>query len=108
VTASDVALLRLYINDPAGDNQKFSDPTLQGAIDRAATDLYTAAAEMWGIKAATVSDWYQTGLDGSQLSRQQVWEHCMEMAKFYEERGTGGHELVNVELQVESDEALSK
>lgn len=91
----DVDLLRLYISDPTNGEEIFNDGQLQDVIDES-TDLHAAAAKMWSIKAATVHDWFLSQTDGSLLSRQQVWEHCMAMAKYHEDHSSG--EMVNVAL----------
>lgn len=84
----DIGLLRLYVDDKATDPDKlFSDPELQNFIDSHPDDLHGAAAEIWGIKAATVSEWYLAQTDGSLLARQQVFDHCLKMQEYHSTKG---------------------
>ena len=87
MSLNDVRLVRLYINQPEND-EPFTDSVIQDMIDRVDGDVYSAAAEMWRIKAGSVADWYQVTADGSSLSRQQVFEHCQAMATYYSTQGT--------------------
>lgn len=97
-----VSLLRLYLSDPnpgpAGTTPVFTDNQLTELLTRAEGDVNTAAAEGWRIKAGSVADWYDVSLDGSVLSRDQVWKHCMNMVSTYE--ALSGGQMKNVRLQV--------
>lgn len=90
-----VSLLRFYVDDKATDPDKlFSDPELQEFIDANPDDLHTVAADIWGIKAARVSEWYLAQTDGSLLARQQVFDHCLKMQDYH--RGQGSSIIVSV------------
>lgn len=75
----DIALVRLYIDDPDGGTPTFDDLKIQAFLDSQG-DAHSAAAELWLVKAANVADWYSVQLDGGMLTRQQVFDHCMLMA----------------------------
>lgn len=106
-----IALLRLYIDDPdpQGDGAQsfFTDAQLGDTLGQFDDNLHTAAGELWLMKAANVSTWYQASLDGSFLSREQVWEHCMEMARFYTNKG-GGDPSSWKSVKVETDESANE
>jgi len=97
--SADIALLRLYISDPPGNNEFLHDSDLQILLDNNDDGVEAAAADGWRIKAARVAEWYQMTLDGAFLDRGQVFEHCMAMAKHFEE--TGGGSLTNVRMDSE-------
>jgi hypothetical protein len=88
MTVAEVELLRLYIDDKKDGTEKFNDDQLQDFIDRFGEELHAAAAEIWGIKAARVTEYYLTNIDGSFLSRNQVFDHCMAMADFHRHGGS--------------------
>jgi hypothetical protein len=92
--SAEIELLRLYLADPAGANEVFTDAKLQTLLDNKEADVGAAAAEGWRIKAASVADWYQMNIDGAFLSRDQVWEHCMKMAAHFD--GRSGGNLANI------------
>lgn len=52
-------------------------------------DLRAAAAEGWRWKAGMVSDRFGYSADGEKVDRQQLLEHCLEMAKTYAKGSTG-------------------
>lgn len=100
---TQLALLRLYIADPAGNTEYLHDDTLQTLFSQNEDNLFATAAECWRIKAANVADWYLANIDGSFLSRNQVWEHCMAMVDHYSKIAggvgtTSGVGLINVEM----------
>jgi hypothetical protein len=97
LTDSDRALLRLYLNDPAGANQVLDDETLDKIYEEAGETVAGAAGRGWRIKAARVHDWYMVNLDGAFLNRDQVFKHCIMMAETFEAQG-GGAELSNIQL----------
>lgn len=101
MTTSDLALLRLYIADPAGSDQVFETSTLSDILDRNSGDLNSAASELWGIKAATVADWYMSQTDGALLSRDQVFDHCLKMQKTY--KSMSSSQIVNRTLTTQPD-----
>lgn len=85
---SDIAQLRAYIDDKQDGTHQFEDYQLQAKITEYNGDLHGAAADIWGMKAATVSDWYQINMDGSFMSREQVFEHCLKMQSLHaQQRG---------------------
>jgi hypothetical protein len=94
--ADDIELLRLFIADPAGNSQFFTADQLQELLDDNEADVYAAASDAWRIKAANVSDWYTTQLDGSLLSRDQVFDHCMKMVEHFSVLGGGGGTIDSV------------
>jgi hypothetical protein len=83
-----ISLLRLYVDDKASDPDRlFDDTAMQAFIDAHPDDLHAAASEIWGIKAATVSEWYLSQTDGSLLARQQVFDHCLKMQDYHNKQG---------------------
>lgn len=84
LSSEDRALLRLYIADPASPSAALSDDELDGLNEVAGGSLEGTAARAWRIKAARVADWYLANVDGSFLSRDQVFDHCLKMAQYYE------------------------
>jgi hypothetical protein len=96
--ATQLALLRLYIADPAGTSEYLHDDTLDTLYSQADGSIFGAAAEAWRMKAANVADWYLANIDGSFLSRNQVWEHCMAMADHYGKLSGTGVGIVNIEM----------
>lgn len=105
LSAQDQELLRLYLNDPSGENQVFTLRTLQRLYDDAGS-LGGAAAAGWRIKAATVHDWYLANVDGSFLSRDQVFTHCIAMAEMYDKSGGSQTESVSVIMTGSSNDPL--
>jgi hypothetical protein len=98
-----LALLRLYIADPAGNTEFLHDEMLEALFSQNDENLFATASECWRIKAANVADWYLANIDGSFLSRNQVWEHCMAMVEHYSAISGGagtaaGAVLTNVEM----------
>lgn len=96
--ATQLALLRLYISDPAGTTEYLHDDTLNTLYTLADDNIFATAAEAWRMKAAHVADWYLANIDGSFLSRDQVWTHCMAMADHYGKLSGTGVGLTNVEM----------
>ena len=90
MTVSDIAMVRLYIDDPAGSNQVFSSVVIQQVLDGVDGDLHSAAAELWSMKAATVWDWYMSQTDGALLDREKVFQHCMDMVMHHRALSSGG------------------
>lgn len=92
MSQEQVELLRLYISDPSG-NEFFNDPKLEEFITANTFDgvvnLNAAASKLWAIKAGNVATWYTASMDGSFLSREQVFEHCLRMAAYYGSEGGG-------------------
>lgn len=91
-----LSLLKLYTADTSAP-YNLNDTQLQEILDRN-DDILAAAAEVWRIKAGTVADWYDASIDGAGLSRQQVWEHCIEMMKHYDEKSPA--QMTNFRTQV--------
>ena len=96
MTWDDRSLLRLYIDDQLDGNERFDDLKLDDFLTQAGGDVHLAAARIWAIKAATVFDWYFSQTDGSILNREQVFDHCMAMAKYHEGRSSG--EIISVAM----------
>jgi len=96
ITPGDIELLRLFLADPAGNTESFHDDILTTLWDDNSEDVYAAAADGWRIKAGKVAELYAAQIDGSYLSREQIWEHCIRMADHYEKLGGGG--MVSVRM----------
>lgn len=94
----DLELLRLYAADPLNGSELFQDHELQKMIDDA-TDVAGAAATAWRIKASRVAEWYNVSLDGAELSRGQIFRHCMDMADHYS--GLSSGQIVSVPMSTD-------
>lgn len=103
-TTEQLTKLRLFIDDPAGNNQFLEDSVLSGFIADADDDLSAAASELWKVKAARVSEWYTVNMDGNFMSRDQVFAHCMKMSESYANSGS----MTNVALTTMSVDAGSQ
>lgn len=88
MTQEQVELLRLYVDDKS-PGEVFDDPKLEEFITNNEGNLNAAAAKLWAIKAGSVATWYTSSMDGSFLSREQVFDHCMKMADWYGNAGGG-------------------
>ena len=77
------------MNDPARSDQLFDNSDLDAFLEDNEGDVYLSAADGWRVKAARVSEWYNTGLDGSFLNRSQAFDHAMKMVTHYQEEGRG-------------------
>jgi len=97
LTDDQIALIRMYTDDSAGPDEVVHDPELRGLWDLLES-VEGVAARVWRIKAAKVSEWYLTNVDGSFLSRNQVFDHCIAMAEYYEKLGGTSDVAVNVGL----------
>lgn len=53
-------------------------------LDGRSYDLYAAAAAGWRERAGKVASGYDFRVEGRQYSRSQYFQHCREMAEFYE------------------------
>lgn len=100
-TTEQLTKLRLFIDDPAGNDEFFTNETLAVFITDAQDDLSAAAAELWKVKAARVSEWYTVNMDGNFMSREQVFDHCMKMSASYANSGS----ITNVALTTLSSDA---
>src|SRR5512139_15833 len=47
-------------------------------------DLNAAAADVWRYKAANAAKMYAFSAGGQSFSRQQYWDHCTQMAQYFE------------------------
>lgn len=65
-----------------------------------AYDIDAAAAEIWRMKAAQVADSFDFSTDNHSVKKSQVYEHCLKMANYYEQRSGAG---VNVTQMYRSD-----
>jgi hypothetical protein len=95
MTLDPVKQLRDYIADPKNGTELFDDPELEDYITTFGGDLHAAAAELWGIKAATVATWYQMNVDGSYMAREQVFEHCLKMQTHHRSFGSSTSDPVD-------------
>ncbi len=113
MTTDDLELLRLYIDDVTpsnGEDPFLSDIKLQSLLDKEG-NVEAAAGKAWRIKAAQVSSWYLANVDGAFLSRDQVFDHCMKMAEFYEQVSGTSEIIKNIDLtgpNAVSEEATSE
>lgn len=85
-TAEEVLKLRQYINEP-DDCGEWADVRLGEYID-ASSNLYNAAAEIWGIKAGQYSGLVNVSESGSSRSLGDLLKNAERMAKHYRELGT--------------------
>jgi hypothetical protein len=59
-------------------------------------DLNAAAADIWRKKAAHYAPSFDFSTDNHDLSRSQVYDHCVEMAQFFE--GISGKAIQTVQM----------
>ena len=92
--ALDTARLRRMIAEPT--DAVYSDDDLESIAERhvitdadgeESTDYNSAAAEIWGEKAACLAGAFDYSGDGGNMSRSQVFEHCQKMAAYFRSRG---------------------
>jgi len=103
-TTEQLTKLRLFIDDPSGNDEFFTNETLAAFIADVDDDLSAAASELWKVKAARVSEWYTVNMDGNFMSRDQVFSHCMKMSESYANSGS----MTNVALTTLSVDAGSQ
>jgi len=108
MTTEQIALLRLYLADPPGAKEIFTDTKLNLLLTQNDDDVYAATADGWRVKAATVSEWYMVNIDGAFLNREQVFNHCIAMAEHYEKLGGGGVVSVKMDTSYDTDEVDSE
>ena len=85
VLTSDELIMLLACSKTLDSNQR--GPTDPGYITT--YDLPMAVASGWELKAAKVAGDYKESHEGLTLERQQVYEHCIDMAKKWASRSTG-------------------
>jgi hypothetical protein len=90
----NIARLRRMIAEPT--DATYTDADLEGIAERhvitdadgnESTDYNSAAAEIWGEKAACLAGAFGYSGDGGNLSRSQVFDHCRKMAAYFKSRG---------------------
>jgi hypothetical protein len=59
-------------------------------------DLHAAAAEVWRKKQSHYARAVNFSTDGHSISREQLYQHAAEMAKYFEGMGGGGFGTMNV------------
>lgn len=106
-TIGDLELLRLYVDDiDDGTHELFlQDNDLEAILDSVTDDVHAAAVKIWLMKAARVNEWYQANIDGSYLSRDQVFDHCTKMADYHKQYASG--QIISVEMTNTYDESES-
>lgn len=103
LTDEQRALIRLYSDDPFGPNEVVHNDVLESLFTELES-VESVVARVWRIKAATVADWYLANVDGSFLSRNQVFDHCNAMAEFYERQSGTSGVIVSVALEAPNAE----
>jgi hypothetical protein len=106
--ATELALLRLFIADPAGNTEFLHDNNLEDLYQANEEDLYATAADAWRMKAGDVAAWYTANIDGAFLSRDQVWQHCMAMAEHYEKMSGGSLISVTMDSGFQTETSASE
>jgi hypothetical protein len=84
-TAEERNRLREYINEP-NDSDGWTDTRLDGYIDDA-TNLFNAAALIWGVKAATYAGLVDVSESGSSRSLSGLLKQAQAMRTQYKEMG---------------------
>lgn len=104
-----------YIQDSIGNTQGSSGYTIdyqRGLVSFTADtlgsvmlltgrtyDMNGAAADLWRAKASHYAMSFSFSADGANLQRAQLHDHCVERAKFYEQRiGMGGNAAMVVDV----------
>jgi hypothetical protein len=81
MTLEDLSVLRHYADEQS--DSIYGDVFLQEVIDRNTGDLYAAAAEVWGMKAARFAKLVNVSESGSSRSLSQKADNARSMAAFY-------------------------
>lgn len=81
MTLEDLSVLRHYADEQS--DSIYADAFLQDVIDRNTGDLYAAAAEVWGMKAARAAKLVNVSESGSSRSLAQKAEQARSMAVYY-------------------------
>ncbi len=76
-------------------------------LDGRSFDLYGAAAHGWRELAGAKSGLYQFSADGASYNRQQWFDHCMQMAEYYDRRTTTGTSAMSIGMMWRSDLEVS-
>ena len=76
--------IRAYLSNWALVDSEGRDPDNDDWTE--AYDLHAAAAEIWEEKAAKVSHQHDFSADGSSFSANQMYNNCMEMARYHAAR----------------------
>lgn len=83
IFATQLATLRAMVNDPAGDEQAFSDDEYATALDNFGADLNATAAYFWGLKASQYSDLVNVNESGSSRNLGDLYKNALELQKYY-------------------------
>jgi hypothetical protein len=95
-----IKLLRVYLADPPGPDEKFTDTDLVALIETN-PDLYAAAADGWRARAGVLAEQnFNATVDGATMNLGDLWKHCIDMAEHYEQLGGGS--LSSVLLDTEA------
>jgi hypothetical protein len=97
-------LLRLYLDDTS-ESPVLTDDELDEILAKVDGEFYGAVSEGWTVKAGKVASWYDASLDGSNLSRDQVFDHCIQMAEMYGSRGGVNMKNIGLTTQPASSES---
>lgn len=90
--ASDLDLLRRYINDPVptdGSDPEYPNETLQDALDRSGGDPEKAAAEVWRWKAAEAAALVDVSEGNAARAMSDLQGHALNMVKHFEGASPG-------------------
>lgn len=92
-TIEDIALVREFIAEPDADGP-WTDARIEGFVDLTA-NVYYAAAEVWGVKAANAAALVNVAESGSSRSLGDLLKQAQAMEAYYRKRGdaeadTGG------------------
>lgn len=85
-TAEQIAALRLLIAEP-DDAEPFTDVFLNSVVD-GASDLDSAAADLWRYKAASAADLVNVSESGSSRSLSDLHRNALEMAKTFDSKSS--------------------
>lgn len=72
-------------------------------LDARSFDLHGAAAHGWREAAATKASLYTFMADGAMYSRAQWFDHCMQMARYFDGMATTGAGAMQVSFMTRSD-----
>jgi hypothetical protein len=84
-TPEDILRLRDYIAEP-DDTNGWTDARLAAYVD-ANTNLFNAAAEIWGVKAGTYAGLVNVSESGSSRSLGDLLSQAQKMGKYYSDLG---------------------
>lgn len=87
-TAAEVERLRSLVGNPT--EEEFTDFKLNTILDAMAGNMNRAASEVWGILAASYTQFVNVAESGSSRNLGDLYKNAMAMKKHYDDLGVEG------------------